>query len=286
MQSSTPVSIIDTHVHFWDPDNLPYRWLVNATAIGGAHLPGDVAAQASSLNLDGIVFVEAGCDADQSLAEVDWVISLAEQEPRIQGIVASAPLEQGQAVRGHLAALADRPLVKGIRRMVQSEPAGFSIQPAFVEGVKLLPDYGFSFDICTVHHQLGDVITLVDQCPDVSFVLDHISKPDIKAGVMEPWAAQITQLAGYPNVTCKISGMATEADREAWTRQDLKPYIDHVINAFGIDRVMYGGDWPVSLLATTYVEWVETLVWATADLGAEAQDKLFRQNAQRFYRLS
>ena len=286
MQSSMPVSIIDTHVHFWDPDNLPYRWLANATAIGGAHLPSDVAEQASSLNLDGIVFVEAGCDADQSLAEVDWVTSLAEQEPRIQGIVASAPLEQGQAARGHLAALADRPLVKGIRRMVQSEPAGFSIQPAFVEGVKLLPEYGFSFDICTVHHQLGDVITLVDQCPDVAFVLDHISKPDIKAGVMEPWAAQITQLAGYPNVTCKISGMATEADHEAWTREDLKPYIDHVINAFGIDRVMYGGDWPVSLLATTYVEWVETLVWATADLGAEGQDKLFRQNAQRFYRLS
>jgi len=286
MSSTMPLSIVDTHVHFWDPENLPYGWLANAPAIGSAHLPSDVARQAASLNLDGIVFVEAGCDADQSLAEVDWVMSLAEQESRIQGIVASAPLEQGVAVRDHLAALAARPLVRGIRRMVQSEPAGFSIQPAFVEGVKLLPEYGFSFDICSVHHQLGDVLTLVDQCPEVSFVLDHISKPDIAASLMEPWATQITELAAYPNVECKISGLATEAGSEAWSREDLKPYIDHVIAAFGIDRVMYGGDWPVSLLATTYMEWVETLVWATADLGAEAQDKLFRQNARRFYRLA
>ena len=285
MSSTMPLSIIDTHVHFWDPENLPYGWLANAPAIGSAHLPSDVAEQAASLKLDGIVFVEAGCDADQSLAEVDWVTSLAEQEPRIQGIVASAPLEQGKAVHGHLAALAARPLVRGIRRMVQSEPAGFSIQPAFVEGVKLLPEYGFSFDICSIHHQLGDVLKLVDQCPDVSFVLDHISKPDIAANLMEPWATQITELAAYSNVECKISGLATEADSEAWTREDLKPYIDHVIAAFGIDRVMYGGDWPVSLLATTYVDWVEILAWATADLGAEAQDKLFRENARRFYRL-
>ena len=265
--------------------NLPYGWLANAPAIGSAHLPSDVDRQSDSLNLDGIVFVEAGCDPDHSLAEVDWVTSLADQEPRIQGIVASAPLELGKAVREHLTALAEHPLVKGIRRMIQSEPAGFSIQPAFVEGVKLLPEYSFSFDICSIHHQLGDVLALVDQCPDVSFVLDHISKPDIAANLMEPWATQITELAAYSNVECKISGLATEAGSEAWTREDLKPYIDHVIEAFGIDRVMYGGDWPVSLLATTYEEWVETLVWATANLGAEAQDKLFRQNARRFYRL-
>ncbi len=286
MSSTMPLSIIDTHVHFWDPDNLPYSWLANAPAIGNAHLPSDVAKQADSLNLDGIVFVEAGCDPDHSLAEVDWVTSLAEHEPRIQGIVASVPLELGEAVREPLAALAENPLVKGIRRMIQSEEPGFSIRPGFVEGVQLLPAYGFSFDICSIHHQLGDVLALVDQCPDVSFVVDHISKPDIAAGLMEPWAAQITHLAAYPNVECKISGLATEADLEAWTREDLKPYIDHVIEAFGIDRVMYGGDWPVSLLATTYTDWVEILAWATADLGAEAQDKLFRRNAQRFYRLT
>jgi L-fuconolactonase len=286
MSSTTPLSIIDSHVHFWNPEKIGYDWLAAVPAIGSAHFPDDLAQQASSLNLEGIVFVEAGCNSEQSLAEVDWITSLAEHEPRIQGIVAFAPLELGEAVREHLAALAERPLVKGIRRMIQSEAAGFSIQPTFVEGVKLLPEYGFSFDICTVHHQLGDVLTLVDQCPDVSFVADHISKPDIKAGLMEPWATQITELAAYPNVECKISGLATEADREAWTREDLKPYIDHVIGAFGIDRVMYGGDWPVSLLATTYTDWVEILAWATADLGAEAQEKLFSRNAQRFYRVA
>ncbi len=277
--------IVDSHIHFWDPDHLPYDWLANVPAINRAHLPGDLDTQAQGIDLAGIVFVQAGCAAEQSWQEAQWVSSLAEEEPRIQAIVAHAALEQGIGVRPELEALTSLPLVKGVRRIVQSEANGYSVQPTFVRGVQLLAEYGFSFDICVVHHQLDDTVALVQQCPEVAFVLDHIGKPAIAGRVMDPWRAQISTLAAFPNVQCKLSGMVTEADLKNWTPTDLRPYIDHVVDAFGVDRVMYGGDWPVSLLATTYVRWIEVLDQATAHLGDEAQQKLFAENVRRFYRL-
>jgi len=275
--------IVDSHIHFWDPNRLQYDWLSEVPAINKAFLPVDLAEQASEVNLEKIVFVQCDCVPEESINEVEWVSSLAKEEPRIQAIVAFAPLEQGEAVRSHLQKLAEFPLVKGIRRLIQSEGPGFCAQPEFVSGVQLLPEFGFSFDICVIHHQLDDVLHLVAQCPDVSFVLDHIGKPGIKDGQMEPWQTQISKLAQFPNVACKISGLVTEADLEKWTPQDLQPYINHVVNAFGPDRVMYGGDWPVSLLATTYQDWIDTLNAATANLSQENRHKLFYQNACAFY---
>jgi L-fuconolactonase len=149
----------------------------------------------------------------------------------------------------------------------------------------LLQEFDLSFDICIRHHQLADTIALVQQCPEIDFILDHVAKPDIAAGLHEPWRSQITELAFFANVVCKISGMVTEADHAHWTRDDLKPYIDHIIASFGIDRVMYGSDWPVQVLAATYPQWVEVLTWATADLSADEQDKLFYRNAIAVYRL-
>jgi len=277
--------IIDSHIHFWNPHQLDYAWLSEVPLINKSCLPVDLAAQATQLNLEKIVFVQADCLPEQGLAEAEWVSALAQTEPRIQGIVAFAPLEQGTAVREYLQALTAYPLVKGVRRLIQSEGPGFSLQTDFVRGVQLLPEFGYSFDICIKHHQLGDILKLVEQCPDVSFVLDHIGKPDIKAGLLDPWREQIEQLAAFANVQCKLSGLATEADPENWTREQLKPYIDHVLASFGTDRVMYGGDWPVSLLATTYQAWVETLAWATAHLTATEKRRLFFENAQTFYRL-
>jgi L-fuconolactonase len=136
-----------------------------------------------------------------------------------------------------------------------------------------------------LHHQLGDVLRLVEQCPEIHFVLDHLGKPDAKTPLFEPWAGQITELARFPKVYCKLSGLVTEADHQKWTREGVKPYIDHALQAFGPNRVMYGGDWPVSLLATTYREWVETLRWATADRSTNDHHKLFYRNAQRYYKL-
>jgi L-fuconolactonase len=246
-------AIVDSHIHFWDPGRLSYPWLARAGAINKPYYPADLDAAASGVDLQGIVFVEADVRPDQRLAEAQWVSQLAEEEPRIRGIVASAPLEEGLAARPHLEAM--------------------------------LPDFGFSFDLCIYHPQMSAVIRLVEQCPQVSFVLDHFGKPGVKANLHDPWREQLRTLADFPNVLCKISGLATEADHKRWTREQLRPYIEHAIATFGPDRVMYGGDWPVSTQAIEYQTWIDTINWATPQLDDSARNKLFVENAVKFYRL-
>jgi L-fuconolactonase len=189
--------------------------------------------------------------------------------------------------RAYLDALvAMSPLVKGVRRLIQGElDPEFCLRPRFVRGVQLLAEYGLSFDLCITHEQLPSVIRLVEQCPDAAFVLDHIGKPDIKDHLLDPWRERIATLAEHPNVMCKLSGMVTEADHAAWTPDDLAPYVAHVLAAFGEDRVMFGGDWPVAFQATTYPRWVATLDDLTATLSPGAKRKLWAENAPRFYRL-
>src|SRR5204863_6819306 len=158
-----------------------------------------------------------------------------------------APLEYGEQARAYLDALvALDARIKGVRRILQSEELTFCLQPDFIKGVQLLPGYGLSFDICINYLQLTSVIELVRRCPDTAFILDHIGKPDIKGHTLDPWREQIAELASYPNVTCKVSGLVTEADHQHWTPDNLAPYISHVLNVFGEDRVVFGGDWPVS----------------------------------------
>jgi L-fuconolactonase len=219
------------------------------------------------------------------LKETAWVTSLAAVEPRIRGIVAWAPLEEGRQVAPFVEKLAEDTLVKGIRRLIQGESVDFCIQPNFVNGVKTLARYGLSFDLCIFHPQLANAIRLVEQCPNIQFILDHIGKPDIKNQLFEPWKQEIKTLAEFPNVYCKISGLVTETDHENWTPADLQPYIEHVINCFGFDRVIYGSDWPVSTLASKYPRWVQTLQEAVSGCTPEELKKLFYDNAIKFYRL-
>jgi L-fuconolactonase len=238
------------------------------------------------VQVEKMVFLQCEADFAQFREEAAWVTSLAQQDPRIAGIVPWAPLEKGDAARPELEKFAENKLIKGVRRIIQFEPdIEFCLRPDFVQGVQALPEYGFSFDICISHIQLANTVKLVAQCPDVQFILDHIGKPDIKHQVFEPWRTEITTLASLPNVWCKISGLVTEADHQRWTQEDLKPYIGHVIDSFGFDRVMYGGDWPVAYQATTYPRWVETLEWAVQGCSEHDLRRLFRDNASKFYRL-
>lgn len=277
-----PQAILDSHIHFWDPSHLSYPWL-EGTPISGVYLPADLLDAASQVDLQGIVFVQADCIDEQGAAEAEWVAELAQSEPRIRAIVAHAPLEKGEAVRPALDILARNKLVKGIRRLIQGEELGFCTQPDFVRGVQILPEYDFRFDICIRHPQMGDAIELVRQCPNVQFVLDHFGKPGVKDNLMSPWREQLVTLAEFPNVWCKISGLATEADHNNWTREQLRPYIEHAIATFGIDRVFYGGDWPVSTLAIDYQTWIDTINWATPQLSDAERNKLFVENAAAFY---
>jgi L-fuconolactonase len=280
-----PQRYIDTHVHFWDPERLRYDWLASVPAINRSFLPAHLLEAATDLYLEKIVFVQADTAPEQAMDEVAWISELAVDEPRIAGIVADARLERGEAVHPQLEGLRAFPLVKGVRRLIQSEPLGFAAGEDFIRGVQILAEYGFSFDICIYHPQLPDVLQLVAQSPDVSFVLDHVGKPDIKNGIMEPWASHISELAAFPNVHCKLSGMVTEADHGNWTPADLRPYAEHVLASFGPDRVMFGSDWPVATLASTYGRWFQTVISFIGGLSADEQRKILRENAVKFYRL-
>lgn len=277
--------IVDTHVHLWHPKQLRYPWLAEVPALNRPYLLKDYIAAYGALAIESIVFVQCDTHPDDGLKETAWVTSLAAVDPRIRGIVAWAPLEEGVQVAPFVEKLAENRLVKGIRRLIQSESVDFCVHPDFVSGVKTLSRYGLSFDLCIFHPQLANAIRLVEQCPHVQFILDHIGKPDIKNQLFDPWKQEIKTLAGFPNVHCKISGLVTEAELETWTPADLQPYIEHVITCFSFDRVIYGSDWPVSTQASDYQRWVQTLKDAISGCTSQELRNLFRDNAIKFYKL-
>ncbi len=279
--------IIDSHLHLWDPARFRMRWVEGNPTLERPYGVADYREHTAGLDIEAMVYLQVDVDPAYALLEARWVVERAAEDPRIRAMVPWAPLEDGDRARSVLDALvATSPLVKGIRRLLQGEPdPEFCLRPDFVRGVQLLAEYGLSFDLCIHHPQFPGIIRLVERCPEVAFVLDHIGKPDIAGRVLDPWREQIAALASFPNVMCKVSGMVTEADKERWTRDDLAPYVEHVLAVFGEDRVMFGGDWPVALLASSYRRWVETLDALTAGLSPEAKRKLWAENARRFYRL-
>jgi len=279
-------AIVDSHVHLWNPQRLRYPWLDGLPQLNRPFLPDDFAAASAGTNVEKMIFVECGRDASQALAEVEWILELAKTEPRLRGIVAHASVEKGVAVREDLEALAAFPLVKGVRRLLQGESdLHYCLQPGFVAGVRLLAKYDFTFDLCIRHEQLSAATELVCLVPEVQFVLDHFGKPPVEAGQLEPWAVQLKKLAQLPNVVCKLSGLTTEADWQAWQPGQLQPYFAVAREAFGFDRVLFGGDWPVCTLATEYQRWVDTVAAATADASEADRKKLFQSNAERIYRI-
>ena len=276
--------LTDAHVHFWDPAAGRYAWLDAVPALSGRRGPAEFARACGPVAVDRLVFVQ--CGAEDALAEVAWVDGLAATEPRLAAIVAHAPVEAGAAVEPWLERLAAWPRVRGVRRLLQDEPDdAFCLRPDFVEGVRRLGRFGLSFDLCLYARQLGAVFELVRRCPGVRFILDHGAKPGIRAGRLDPWREEIRALAALPNVDCKLSGLATEADPRAWTAADLRPYVDHLLATFGPDRLLFGGDWPVSTLATDYPRWVATVETLLAGLSAEEQRRIWSTNAARVYRL-
>ncbi len=279
------IPVVDSHVHLWDPNQLSYAWHKDVPALSRKFLVEEFTAAHGEVNVERVVFVQCDVDREYSLDEVAMVTKLAADDPRIQGIVAFAPLENGDSAKADLETLRKNGLVKGVRRLIQSEEDGFCVQPNFVKGVQSLEEFGFSFDICIYHSQLADSIKLVKQCPNVSFVLDHIGKPDIKSQKMDPWKSELKELASMANVHCKLSGLITEADHDAWKPEDLEPFLAHAIDCFGFDRLMFGGDWPVSTLAGTWLEWHAALSSHLANNSAAERKKVLHDNAIAFYRL-
>ncbi|HWL69496.1 MAG TPA: amidohydrolase family protein [Geminicoccus sp.] len=279
-------AIVDTHVHLWDPAEIPMDWCAGAPALSRPFGLAELDEARGAVQLEQVVFVECDVVPGRSLDEARRIATMAEADPRLAGIVAHAALEDGAKVAPHLEALAGLGLVKGVRRLLQNEADdAFCLRPDFQAGLALLPNYGFHFELCIFHRQFPAVLELVARHPEVRFVLDHIGKPGIKAGIVEPWWTFIKALAAFPNVICKLSGVATEADHAGWREAEIRPYMDRALDVFGSERVMFGGDWPVSILALPYADWVEVVDRATAHLSREERQRIFRDNAKHWYRL-
>ena len=271
---------LDSHQHFWRYDAAQYPWIPTGSPLQRDWLPADLAALQQPLGFDGSIAVQAR----QSLTESRWLLELADADSRIKGVVGWVDL-QSEHVGEQLAEFARHPSLVGVRHVVQDEPDdNFMLRPAFVRGIGALQDFGLTYDLLIFPKQLPAAIELVRRFPEQPFVLDHIAKPFIKTGTLSPWREQIQELAQFPNVLCKVSGMVTEADHGAWRPDDFRPYLDVVSNAFGEDRLMFGSDWPVCLLAADYGRVVSLIRDYAAQLSAPAQAKLFGGNAAKFYR--
>lgn len=278
--------IIDSHVHLYDVKRLRYPWLDGVPKINRTYRLKEFDEARAHVQVDKLVFAEVAVDAGRHLDEAVFVQEMADQDRRLCGMVAHLPAERGAAIERDIEALKRFKTLRGIRRLIETErDPSFCLEPGFIEGVKLIGRHGLTFDICVKHFALVFALELVRRCPDVQFVLDHIGKPGIKHGLREPWWSQLKELARLPNVVCKISGVITEADHTAWTKDQVKPYVAHAIDCFGFDRSMFGSDWTVSELTHPYPAWVELVDEVVAGASLGERRKLFRDTAIRVYRL-
>ena len=272
--------ILDAHVHFWDPDARHHAWLDEHPTLRRRFVPADYDAGCHAVG--GAVFVQADCRDDEAIDEVRWVAALAKSDPFVRGIVAYAPVHLGAAAEDGLAAVAAEPLVVGVRRLLQGQPRTALEDRALIDGVGLLAAYDLSFDVCVSHAQLPAVTRIVEACPDVRFALDHLGKPRVAAARLDPWRGDLARLAALPNVACKLSGLTTEA-APGWQAADVRPYLDHALDAFGPTRCMVGSDWPVASLATTTERWFDVVLEALAFLDTHERDAVLSDTAEDCY---
>ncbi|MGW1419915.1 amidohydrolase family protein [Bradyrhizobium manausense] len=279
--------IIDSHLHIWDREAVSIPWLASDALLDRSFSLADFNLACGRTVVEAMVFVECDVAAADALREVAWVSQQAKQDQRIRAIVAHAPLDQGVLALPHLEQLSRFNLIRGIRRLIQAElDPEFCTRPPLVEGVRLLSRFNWSFDACIVSPQLENLTRLVDMCPTVSFVLDHLGKPRVREKQLNPWRAQMFELARRDNVVCKLSGVATEASHTTWTYDDLIPFMDTALDAFGPKRIMFGGDWPVATHAVTYENWVATVDRHLSELSEDERDAIYRRTASSFYRLN
>lgn len=273
--------IIDSHQHFWKYHPQNHEWInEDMKTIQKDFLPEDLATVFAKEKIDGCVSVQV----DQTKEETAFQIECANKNNFIKGVVGWIDL-MNPSLENEIEVYREQKIIKGFRHILQGEPKGFMLQKKFVTGLKALAKNNYTYDLLIYHYQIPDALALLKELDALKIVVDHIAKPDIKNGNITEWAKDIKALSSHPNVYCKISGMTTEADWKNWTAEDLIPYLDTVVEAFGTDRIMFGSDWPVCLVASSYNNWLTTIKNYFSSFSKEEQAKIFATNCESFYTL-
>lgn len=276
------MNLTDTHLHLWDTTRLQYPWLADLPQIQGVFLAEQYREATAGFTVSKMIFVQAECRPEENIAELELVAEQAAIDPRIAGVVVYAGLERGKA---SLELFTHNPFVKGVRRMYDDAP-DTCCTPLFLEATRELAVHGLSMDISTKPHALPHTARMIAQCPDTQFILDHLGKPDIRNGGFDAFRRNMDELAAFPNLAAKISGLITEAAWHQWHVEEIAPYIRHAVECFGAERLMFGGDWPVVLLAGSWTNWVLALQQVLAEYPATMQEKIWHGNADHYYRFS
>lgn len=273
--------VIDAHQHFWIYDEERDSWITpEMEVIRRNFLPEDLWPVLKANRVDGCVAVQAS----QNDAETEFLLHFADAYDFVRGVVGWVDLKAVN-LYDQLERYSQYEKLKGFRHVAQGQPEGFLLQPDFIKGVGTLVAFDFTYDILIYHNQLKEAFNFAVKLPNVQFVLDHIAKPAIKAQEMQPWADDIRRLAELPNVHCKVSGMVTEADWQHWQKADFRPYLDVVFEAFGTERIMYGSDWPVCLVAGEYEGAKGILTDYLSMFSDDEVRDVMGNNARRFYNL-
>jgi L-fucono-1,5-lactonase len=274
--------ILDTHQHFWKADRGDYHWMTpDVPILARDYLPDQLRSELRKTGVKKTILVQAA----QTVAETDFLLKIAEETDFVAGVIGWFDLEDEKFPEIFEEKQEQHPKLIGVRPMLQDLSDDRWITRAkVIKNLNYLTHRKTVFELLTYTRHLPFVLEVLAQVPGLHAVVDHISKPEIKAGKLEPWKDLISRVAQHENVFCKLSGMVTEADHNAWTPDHLRPYIEHVLNCFGEDRVMFGSDWPVCLLAASYAEVINALRTVVADhLSPDGLTKLFSANGRRFY---
>jgi L-fuconolactonase len=271
---------IDSHQHFWHYSPTEHTWMSDSmSAIRRDFLPEDLQPLLANLSFDGCMAVQAR----QSLEETRWLLDLADRFSFIKGVVGWLDLRSPE-LHNQLKQFAHHPKLAGVRHVVQDEPDDeFMLRPEFRRGIAQLREFDLTYDLLLFPKHIPAAVHLVEEFPDQPFVLDHIAKPSIAQGLISPWREDLQQLARFPNVSCKLSGMVTETQWKQWKPEDFRPYLDTVVEAFSSDRLMIGSDWPVCLLSSDYASTMQLVIEYIQQFPEEAQDAILGGNCVRFY---
>jgi predicted TIM-barrel fold metal-dependent hydrolase len=286
--------IIDTHQHLWDLKKFRLPWVKAGSVLAKDHLMSDYLKATEGLNIVRTIYMEVDLDPAQQKEEADFVIETCKRgdTPMVAGVISGRPNSEGFAK--YITPFKGNRYIKGVRQILHAQtPAGLCLEPQFTKGIRLLGELGLSFDLCMRPGELGDAAKLVDACPDTRFILDHCGNGEVQMFSRDPkgsatqWKRGMEELAKRKNmVACKVSGIIVSATPGKWKADDLAPIVNHTLDTFGPDRVMFGGDWPVCTQVASYKEWLTALQNIVKERSDEQQRKLFHDNAVRVYGLA